>query len=128
MALTPRSPAVQTYMKHTPPSGNDPRPHKHNTVHWDRHDLDIAVKENAAPAAHHCSPREDQQQSASLRAPEQPLDAFLDFGDRKFRGQQRRPRLAAETFLVPESLTEAAAAGAETDRGPLIQAFRLIPT
>lgn len=119
MALTPLSPAVQTYVKHTPPSVDNQRPHKRNSVHWEGPDLDISVKENTAPEAHSCN-SQGHHQSGSLRASKQPQDAFLDFGDRKFRGQQRRPRLAAETFLVPESLTAAAVAGAETDRGPLI--------
>lgn len=126
MARPPLSPAVQTYMKHTPPSVPNPKLPKRNTVHWDRRNLDISIKENTAPEAHHRSPT--GQQSGSLRAHKQPQDAYLDFGDRKFRGQQRRPRLAAETFLVPERLTEPAGAGAKTDIGSSIQAFRLIST
>lgn len=99
MALSPLSPVAQVYLKHTPPSAINSRSTKRNTVHWDKHNLEPAIKENADPEA--CNNNYNLQKSGTLRVPTQSQETHLDFGDIKFRGQQRRTPLAAETFIAP---------------------------
>lgn len=114
---------VDESLAHTPPSVRS-KPANRNTVHWDTHGLDFYVKENTAPDADSPANNPKLHNSESLRVgvSKQSQEVDLDFADRKFRGKQRRPQLAAETFLAPEPLTESSSA--ETSNGWLIRAFR----
>lgn len=106
MALSAMSPVAKTYMTHTPPSVHNSRPSKRNTVHWEKHNLDQNIKENALPDFRTHSSQ--SQQSGSLSAANQSPDALVDFklDDWKLRGQHRRPQIAAETFVAPNSLKQ----------------------
>lgn len=125
MALPPLSPVAQAYLKHTPPSVTYSRPTKRNSVHWDnKHNLDLAIKENAVPEA--CNNNHNLQKAGSLRVSTLSQEAHLDLGDIKCRGQQRRTPLAAETFIAPQPpLIEHT--GSETHKCWWIQLFRYSP-
>lgn len=118
MALAAMSSVAQAYTTHTPPSASRPSPTKRNTVHWDKHDLDQNIKENTIPDSRINSP--PLQKSGSRRIAHPSQDALLDLEDRKFRGQHRRPPIAAETFVAPAPLGPS---GVETDIGGSIRAL-----
>ncbi|CAN8103546.1 unnamed protein product [Discula destructiva] len=110
-ALPATSPLAtkEAYVIHTPPSAHNPRPSKRNTVHWPRHDRDVAVKENTIPDHHTNSPKLHKSHQYSQ---ETLLD--LRYGDRKLRGRHPRSQLVAETFVAPQPLEPS---GAETASG-----------
>ncbi|KAJ4424493.1 hypothetical protein N0V82_000817 [Gnomoniopsis sp. IMI 355080] len=106
MAPSAVSPVAPTYTTHTPPSVHNPRPLKRNTVHWDKHTLDQNIKENTVPDFRTNSPQLQKPGSLSAASPCQDALSDIDFGDWKFRGQHRRPPIAAETFVAPEALKQ----------------------
>lgn len=101
MALSAVSPKAQTYMTHTPPSTHNTRPLKRNTVHWDKHHLDQNIKENTIPGSRTNSSQSQKSGSLSAASLSQDSPPDLSFEDWKFRGQHRRPPIAAETFVAP---------------------------
>lgn len=72
-----------------------------NTVHWDRIVLGPSVKENADPEA-----RQDKLSTNTSTKGFQwsrlSQHHLLGVSDKKVRGHQQRPQLAAETFAPPE--------------------------
>ncbi|KAK7746889.1 hypothetical protein SLS53_002077 [Cytospora paraplurivora] len=93
-----------------------------NTVHWDKNIVYPSVDENTAPDArddsneksddkgnntnnnnHHSSTANG---SDSLGARRPSAEFQFDFGDKKFRGHQRRTPLEPETFIAPDAPTE----------------------
>ncbi|KUI58759.1 hypothetical protein VP1G_06032 [Cytospora mali] len=78
-----------------------------NTVHWDKNIFDSSIKGNAVPDARNKSPS-SVNAPGSLRTLEvsQQSQSPVDFGDRRFRGHQRRPPLDPETFIAPDTQIE----------------------
>lgn len=86
-------------------SSHHPKTSKRNTVHWNKHDLAVDVKENTLPAPKKAKSNNREQQSVPPRPAYQYSPRFLldlRYGNRKLRGCHPRPHLAAETFVAPE--------------------------
>lgn len=89
-----------------------------NTVHWDKNIVYPSLDENTAPDARDDNNEQSDDNdnnnshpstangSDSLGAQKPSAEFQFDFGDKKYRGYQRRTPLEPETFIAPDAPTE----------------------